>query len=77
MLEFCCPHGVPMVYPICTSTCSQNSSSLYPISFVLSSTLVAQKEEITTYLFWDCLKVDFYYFLINNKFYVGGVMGPI
>jgi hypothetical protein len=34
-----------------------NSSSLYSISFALSCN--SPKEEITTYLFWDCPKLDF------------------
>jgi hypothetical protein len=45
-----------------------NSSSPYPISFALSSTLVScnsyeksPTEEITTYLFWDSPKLDYFF----------------
>jgi hypothetical protein len=42
-----------------------NSSSLYPIFFAISSTLVtyisSPKEEHTTYLFWDYPKVDLFF----------------
>ncbi len=55
MLDFCCPH--------CVSQNISNNSPLYPILFALSSTLETymcnKKEEIITYLFWDCPKLDF------------------
>jgi hypothetical protein len=45
--------------------CVSNSSSLSPKSFDLSSNLVIYitnpKDEITTYLFWDCWQVDFFF----------------
>jgi hypothetical protein len=39
-----------------------SSSLLYPISFALSSTLcdLAQKQKITTYLFWDVQSLNFF-----------------
>jgi len=46
----------------CVPQCVPNSSSLIPKSFALSFTLAIYitnpKEEITTYLFWDCWKVE-------------------
>jgi hypothetical protein len=65
---WCWNFVVPMVFPWCSQYVPQHvpkiaPCSLYPIYFVLSSTLVvAQNEEITTYLFCDCPKVEFYLF---------------
>jgi hypothetical protein len=47
------PHHVPY------------SSSFYPMSFALSCS--RPKEEITTYLFWDCPKLDFYFYFFSNE----------
>jgi hypothetical protein len=59
-----CLHQVLIGFPACSasSRCVHqrvpNSTSLYPISFALSSILVTyisrSKDKITIYVFWDC-----------------------
>ncbi len=55
----------------CVSQCVPNSSSLIPKSFDLSSTLAIYitnpKDEITTYLFWDCWRVDYFFLWWGNE----------
>ncbi len=55
-VDFCCFQCVPQHVP--------NSSSLYPMSFALSSRVVtyitSPMEEIATYLFWGCPKADYF-----------------
>jgi hypothetical protein len=55
------------------SMCYQHvpgSLSLYLIYFALSFTFVIcksnPKEEITTYLFWECTKLDFYFLFFDD-----------
>jgi hypothetical protein len=49
---FFCIECVGIKFPMCSQHVP-HKSSLYPISFALSSTLVTSKEEIIKNLFWD------------------------
>jgi hypothetical protein len=75
VVGFCSSQSVPNKFSMCSHEFPMgsqhipqvsNSSSLYPISFALSSTLVtyitSPKEEITTYLIWDCSKLVLFLF---------------
>jgi hypothetical protein len=63
---FVVPMEFPMEFPTCSPSLQcvpqhvPNTTSMYSISFALCSTLVtyisSSKEEIRTYLFWDCPK---------------------
>jgi hypothetical protein len=57
-LNFFCSHYVPQVLIIL------NNTSLYPLSFALSSTLLTSMSSPKggEYLFWDCPKVDHFSF---------------
>jgi len=67
------PNVLPIKFPMSFQTCSSssqcvpqhgpNNTSLYPISFALSSTLVTygkvpKRRRLQLYLFWDYPKVD-------------------
>ncbi len=68
--NFFIPYCVPVKFTM-GSQHVPNSSSLYPISFAISSTLVAYitspKEELTTYLIWDYPKVDLFFCEVQSK----------
>jgi hypothetical protein len=54
--------------PQCVHQHVPNGSSFYRISFALSSTLVTHvisPKEILTYIFWECPKVDYFFFLLG------------
>jgi hypothetical protein len=65
-----CSHEIPNGLPTCSPSLQcvpqhvLNSFSLYPKSFTLSYILVtyisSQKEKVTTYLFWDCPKYNYF-----------------
>ncbi len=76
VVGFCSSQCVPMKFSMCCHEFPMgsqhipqvsNCSSLYSISFALSSALLTYitnpKEEITTYLFWDCSKLVQFLFL--------------
>jgi hypothetical protein len=75
-ITFCNGGGVGFfLFPMCSpsSQCVPNSSSLYPVFFSLSPTLLiyicSPKEEITTHLFWDFFKLEFIFLGWTNQGY--------